>query len=83
MEPPRGPPVLIGACPIGRRGRTGRLTGRADEAVDFQPIVRSPVVDGYRNKCEFTIGYARDGKVGLHGLGANESRVRRQAWAFG
>lgn len=28
----------------------------------LEEIIPSPVVDGYRNKCEFSIGYAVDGK---------------------
>ncbi|GBG71316.1 hypothetical protein CBR_g8738 [Chara braunii] len=29
---------------------------------DFLGVARSPVVDGYRNKCEFAIGYSADNK---------------------
>ncbi|KAJ7517000.1 hypothetical protein O6H91_21G007900 [Diphasiastrum complanatum] len=29
---------------------------------DFEGIVASPLVDGYRNKCEFTVGYSPDGQ---------------------
>lgn len=30
---------------------------------NLEAIIESPVVNGYRNKCEFSIGYSMEGKV--------------------
>ena len=43
----------------------GRLEGLPCE---FEGIMPSPVVDGYRNKCEFAIGLGPDGKQRVVGF---------------
>ncbi|KAJ3085294.1 tRNA methyltransferase 2, partial [Physocladia obscura] len=38
-----------------------RLLGKVS-ICELQDVVPSPVIDGYRNKCEFTVGFDLDGK---------------------
>lgn len=47
----------------------GRWFGYAEGLpCEFEGILPSPVVDGYRNKCEFAIGMGPDGKQRVVGF---------------
>lgn len=50
----------------------GRLEGLPCE---FEGILPSPVVDGYRNKCEFAIGLGPDGKQRVVGFQLGSFRL--------
>lgn len=38
-----------------------KLSSEARQAICLEPIVPSPVLNGYRNKCEFTVGLDKEG----------------------
>ncbi|GLJ52845.1 hypothetical protein SUGI_1125730 [Cryptomeria japonica] len=38
---------------------------RGGLACQFEGILNSPVVNGYRNKCEFTVGHSTDGEIAV------------------
>ncbi|KAH9288297.1 hypothetical protein KI387_032414, partial [Taxus chinensis] len=53
------------ACPSGLPLPEWLLSGkdRGGLACQFEGILNSPVVNGYRNKCEFTVGHSADGET--------------------
>ncbi|KAE9593205.1 putative tRNA (uracil(54)-C(5))-methyltransferase [Lupinus albus] len=42
---------------------------RAALPCELQGIIASPIINGYRNKCEFSVGYSMNGKVTVGMLG--------------
>ena len=60
---------------IGSNGGNGSSKHQATKGIDFLGILRSPTTDGYRNKCEFTVGLgvvgAKDGDGDGKGRGGD------------